>query len=293
MKPFEPAMLLNKRERLLFQDKKMKRKLIIFFTMLAISVTSLFADVTLSDKTKDLLEDLMTLKISLMAEKSPRTSLSMLDSWISKTKGDYDSLNEVEQMVVTNMIDCERYTYNSRLPDTKKMLDKLLSAQCKLNKKYIEAHKKEKLDPWILLSAGSVTSCYMALEPLKTAFTYGYWVRDLFAEVVERAPNMSHAQLNLAQWYYYCPGILGGSKKKAKELFRKSFEVASTDHDRFESAVLMSQLAFDEKDTANYEKYIAIAEAISPNNFYLHDILNTNRTKNESVFKYHGHKAEE
>ena len=280
---------------MLIKEQKMKitRKLIVLFSILMISASSLFADVNLSKKTKDLLEELMTLKISLMAESNPRTSLSMLDNWVSKTKADFDSLTEVEQMTVTNMIDCERYTYNSRLPDTKKMLDKLLSTQCKLNKKYIEAHKNEKLDPWILLSAGSVTSCYMALEPLKTAFTYGYWVRDLFIEVVERAPSMSHAQLNLAQWYYYCPGFLGGSKKKAKELFRKSFDVATTDHDRFESAVLMSQLAFDEKDNANYEKYIAIAEAISPNNFYLHDIINTNKTRKESVFKYHGHKAEE
>ncbi|MBP5451341.1 MAG: hypothetical protein J6Y16_03795, partial [Treponema sp.] len=220
----------------------MKRILIILFTMLTLSAASLFADVTLSAKTKYLLEDLMTLKLSLKAEKNPRTSLSILDNWISKTKADYDSLNEVEQMAVTNMIDCEIYTYKILLPDTKKSLDKLLSAQCKLNKKYIEAHKKERLDTWLLLSAGAVTSCYMALEPLKTAFTYGYWVRDLFAEVVEREPSFSHAQLNLAQWYYYCPGFLGGSKKKAKELFRKSFEVASTDHDLFESAVLMSQL---------------------------------------------------
>ena len=272
---------------------KLKKKMLLLLSIFFISAAAAFADVNLSAKTKDMLEDLMTLKIKLKAEDNARTSLSILDNWIASTKKDFDSLTETEQMVVTNMIDCELYTYQIRLPDTKKSLDKLLSAQCKLNKKYIEAHKNEKLDTWLLLSAGAVTSCYMALEPLKTAFTYGYWVRDLFAEVVERDPGFSHAQLNLAQWYYYCPGILGGSKKKAKELFKKSFDVAKTDHDRFESAVLMSQLAFDEKDNANYDKYIAIAEAISPNNFYLHDIINTNKTRKESVFKYHGHKAEE
>jgi hypothetical protein len=56
---------------------------------------------------------------------------------------------------------------------------------------------------------------------------------------------------------------------------------------------LQLQLAFDEKDNANYEKYIAIAEAISPNNFYLHDIMNTNKTKKKAVFKYNGPKVEE
>ena len=73
---------------------KLKKKILLLLSIFFISAAGAFADVNLSTKTKDMLEDLMTLKIKLKAEENARTSLSILDNWITSTKKDFDSLTD-------------------------------------------------------------------------------------------------------------------------------------------------------------------------------------------------------
>ena len=272
----------------MFVHKKIAAATAIFLLV----TSSCFSDVSLSTKTKSLLDDLMDLKVELFSYKSPKDSLDRLESWRKGIQVDYDSLGEVDQMVLTNMINCEIYNYKIQIAGTKKELNALLSAQAKKCKDFYDAHKDEKMDSWIPLSCGSAIAVYMALEPLKTAFTYGYPTRDMFQKACDIDPNFSHALRNLAQWYYYCPGILGGSKKKAEELFNKAYNTSSCKDDRFENSILLSQLAYDDKDSSNRDKYIKEARSYSANNSYL-DFVDRINVAGESVFKYHGHKADE
>ena len=269
-----------------------RKKVFAAAVLLFVCLSSCFSDIAILPETKALLDELMDLKIELFSYKSPADSLSVLETWENKIKNQYDSLNEVDQMVLTNMIDCEKYTYKSQMAGTKKELNALLSAQAKKCKNFYDAHKNEKMDAWIPLSCGSAIAVYMALEPLKTAFTYGYLTRDLFQRAVDIDPNFSHAQRNLAQWYYYCPGFLGGSKKKAKDLFKKAYNTSVNRDDRFENSILLSQLAFDDEDKATRDKYMAEARSYSSKNAYL-DFVDRINGAGESVFKYHGHKADE
>ncbi|MBO4320889.1 MAG: hypothetical protein J5857_10530 [Treponema sp.] len=255
-------------------------------------VSSCFCDINLAPETKALLDELMDLKVELFANKSAKDSLARLESWEKGIQEKFNSLNEVDQMVLTNMIDCEKYNYKSQIPGTKKELNTLLSAQAKKCKTFYDAHKNEKMDAWIPLSCGSAIAVYMALEPLKTAFSYGYPTRDMFQKAVDIDPNFSHALRNLAQWYYYCPGFLGGSKKKAKELFKQAYNASKCRDDKFENSILLAQLAFDDKDTATRDKYMAEARSYSANNAYL-DFVDKVNGSGESIFKYHGHKADE
>ncbi|MBO7639982.1 MAG: hypothetical protein J6W60_13755 [Treponema sp.] len=272
----------------MFVHKKFAAATAIFLLV----TSSCFSDVSLSTKTKSLLDGLMDLKVELFSYKSPKESLDRLESWRKGIQADYESLGEVDQMVLTNMIDCEIYNYKSQMSGTKKELNALLSAQAKKCKDFYDEHKNEKMDVWIPLSCGSAIAVYMALEPLKTAFTYGYVTRDLFQLAVDTDPNFSHALRNLAQWYYYCPGFLGGSKKKAKELFNKAYKAGKIRDDKFENSILLSQLAFDDGDNAGRDKYMAEARTYSKVNSYL-DFVDKINASGESIFKYHGHKADE
>ncbi|MBR4004352.1 MAG: hypothetical protein IKI90_00730 [Treponema sp.] len=270
----------------------LRKKMIVALALLLTVASSCFCDIRLAPETVALLDELMDLKIELFSYKSPADSLSVLEAWEKKIQNQYDSLNEVDQMVLTNMIDCEKYSYKSQMAGTKKELNALLSAQAKKCKKFYDEHKNEKMDAWIPLSCGSAIAVYMALEPLKTAFSYGYPTRDMFQKAVDIDPNFSHALRNLAQWYYYCPGFLGGSKKKAKELFKKAYNTSSCPDDKFENSILLSQLAFDDDDITSRDKYMAEARSYSAKNSYL-DFIDRINASGESVFKYHGHKADE
>ncbi|MBP5357747.1 MAG: hypothetical protein J6Y69_00995 [Treponema sp.] len=269
-----------------------RKKVFAAAVLLFVCLSACFSEIALLPETKVLLDELMDLKIELYSYKSPSDSLRVLETWEKKIQSKYDSLNEVDQMVLTNMIDCEKYNYKIQISGTKKELNALLSAQAKKCKNFYDAHKDEKMDAWIPLSCGSAIAVYMALEPLKTAFTYGYPTRDMFQKACDIDPNFSHALRNLAQWYYYCPGILGGSKKKAKELFNKAYNTSRCKDDRFENSILLSQLAYDDKDTANRDKYMKEARSYSANSSYL-DFVDRINGAGESVFKYHGHKADE
>lgn len=272
----------------MFLRKKLIAALVLFLAV----ASSCFCDIRLASETTALLDELMDLKIELFSYKSPADSLSVLEAWEKKIQNQYDSLNEVDQMVLTNMIDCEKYSYKSQMAGTKKELNALLSAQAKKCKNFYDANKSEKMDAWIPLSCGSAIAVYMALEPLKTAFTYGYLTRDLFQKACDIDPNFSHALRNLAQWYYYCPGFLGGSKKKAKELFNKAYNSSCNRDDKFENSILLSQLAFDDDDKTTRDKYMSEARSYSAKNSYL-DFIDRINGSGESVFKYHGHKADE
>ncbi|MBO5607998.1 MAG: hypothetical protein J5930_08910 [Treponema sp.] len=272
--------------------KMIKKIFLTAALVLAAGVSNAFADVKLSDKSISVIEDFLEQKIPFSASDTPQDALDLLDKWIADNQADIDSLTEVEQMVLTNLIDCEIYTYRIQMPNTKKELIKLLSAQTKVAADYLEAHKGEALDKWIYLSAGSVTSVYMALEPLKTAFTYGYSVRDNFQKAVDLDPYFSYGWRNLAQWYFYCPGFLGGSKKIAKEYFQKSMALAKKPSDVYESTILMSQVFYEDKKFEDCTAYLNLAEAFTQgNNCYIQFVRSVN-AKGESIFKFHGHKAD-
>ena len=272
----------------------MKHKFILSCILVSTLIFSgAFADITISSKTESLLEELFHNRIIYADEEDGSKALKMLESWIDEKSGEMANLPEADKLVLTNMIDCVKYNQMSRISGTKKEMIKLLSAQTKVSNAYMKAHKNEKMSKWLYLSNGSVTAVYMALEPLKTAMTYGYGVRDMFQTALDLDPKFSYAQRNLAQWYYYCPGFLGGSKKKARELFNAAYTNATSNADKYEAAILMSQISYEDKNNTKCESYLNEAGNLFNNDgAYLKFVRKINK-EGESIFKYHNHKADE
>ena len=272
----------------------MKHKHIFLCILISAMIfPSAFADITISSRTENLLSELFQNRLSYAAEADGSKALKSLEDWVDGISAEMSIFPEADKLVLTNMIDCVKYDQMVRISGTKKEMIKLLSAQTKTTNAYMKAHKTEKMDKWLYLSTGSVTSVYMALEPLKTAMTYGYGVRDMWLEALKIDPNFSYAQRNLAQWYYYCPGFLGGSKKKARELFKSAYANSKSKSDSYETAILMSQMCYEDKDKTKCEVYLKEAEdLVSTNSAYIAFVRKINK-EGESIFKYHNHKADQ
>lgn len=254
-------------------------------------LTRAFSDITISARATEILDELFYNRIVYAAEEDENKALKMLETWIESKSEEIGKLSEADQLVLTNMIDCVKYDQMVRISGTKKTMIKFLGAQAKASNSYMKAHKGEKMDKWLYLSTGSVTAVYMALEPLKTAMTYGYGVRDMWIEALKLDPEFSYAQRNLAQWYYYCPGFLGGSKKKTRQLLNDAYRCAKTDSEKYEATILLSQIYYEDKDKEKCGEYLDKADAYAPNGAYIKFIRKINN-EGESIFKYHNHKAD-
>ncbi len=270
-----------------------KKQYFLTFAMLSlIAIANAAAQVTVSPYAEGLIQELLALKLPLDTAPTPQSAVDMINNWEAANKSKIEqNCNELEQLVLTNLLCVNKYNYMVQIKGTKKELDKLLSTQTKTAKKWIDSHKNETASKWAYLTSGSVAAVYMALEPLKTAFTYGYFVRDMFQKAADLDSSFSYAWRNLAQWYYYCPDFLGGGKKKAKQLFQTSMETAVSSIDVFEATILVSQLRYDDKDYSSCDAMLNNLEIQFPNNSYLAFIREVN-SKGESIFKYHNHKAD-
>ena len=277
----------------MWKERIMRHKFAsVILLILALSVSGAFADITISSRTEEILDELFYNRLIYASEEDGSKALKMLESWVEGKKDEMETLPEADRLVLTNMIDCVWYNQKVRISGTKKEMIQHLSAQTKVSNAYMKEHKSEKMSKWLYLSTGSVTAVYMALEPLKTAMTYGYGVRDMFQTAVDLDPKFSYAQRNLAQWYYYCPGFLGGSKKKARELFQTAYKNSKNTADTYETAILMSQICYEDKDSGKCESYLKEAsDLVSPKSAYIAFIRKINK-EGESVFKYHNHKAD-
>ena len=271
--------------------KATKQLLALAICLIAAAVNA-NAQTILSPHALALIDDLLAMKVPLYVAPTPQSAVDMIYAWEDSHWADIEqNCTEAEKLVLTNLLYVQRYNYMVQIKGNKKTLINMLGGQAKVAKSYIDSHKNITMDKWLYLSAGSITAVYMALEPLKTAFTYGYFVRDMFQKAVDLDSKFSYAQRNLAQWYYYCPDFLGGGKKKAKTIFQKSYETAISDVDIFEATMLVSQLKYDDKDYATCSSMLDNLEVQFPGNTYIAFVRGIN-AKGESIFKYHNHKAD-
>ena len=144
----------------------------------------------------------------------------------------------------------------------------MLKAQKEVNEAYLAAHKGERLDKWVSVTAADVISCYMSFS-VSDVVKYGLSLKDFYRNAVEQDPSMSYALTNLAQWYYWAPRINGGSKKTALTYFEQALTAADTPAETYYACIFLSQLLFENGEKARCAALLDQATAIAPESRYL------------------------
>jgi len=160
-----------------------------------------------------------------------------------------------------------------------------LKNQMERNEKYISAHKKKDgVAPLFYMITGDTTSCYMSFS-VASAMFHGMRVKTLYETAADEGTNMWAANLGLAQWMFYAPGILGGGMKKAEKHFLQAIKASQTNAEKFYTYAYYAQFLFERGKKEDSSVYMEKAAALVPESNYIAWIKKLN-AKGVGLFTY-------
>ena len=199
---------------------------------------------------------------------------------ILKKYSDFES--EVQAQLPTRAIDLEQeklfwescvrlakfdYVFNISSDIKKERL--AMKDQMNRNEKYISAHrKKDGVAPLFYMITADATSCYMSFSVASSMF-HGMRVKKLYQTAVEEGTNMWAANLGLAQWMYYAPGIFGGGTKKAEKHFLAAIKASQTDAEKVYTYSYYAQFLYETGKKEECSSYMEKASALCPGSTYI------------------------
>lgn len=215
---------------------------------------------------------------------------------ILKKYSDFES--EVQAQLPTRAIDLEqeklfwescvrlaKFDYVFNVSSDIKQERLLMKDQMNRNEKFISAHrKKDGVAPLFYMITADTTSCYMSFSVASSMF-HGMRVKKLYQTAVEEGTNMWAANLGLAQWMYYAPGIFGGGTKKAEKYFLDAIKASQTDFEKFYTYSYYAQFLFESGKKEESSSYMKMAEAICPGSNYIARLKKLNAA-GIGLFKY-------
>lgn len=215
---------------------------------------------------------------------------------ILKKYSDFES--EVQAQLPTRAIDLEqeklfwescvrlaKFDYVFNISSDIKQERLAMKNQMNRNEKYISAHrKKDGVAPLFYMITADATSCYMSFSVASSMF-HGMRVKKLYQTAVEEGTNMWAANLGLAQWMYYAPGIFGGGTKKAEKHFLEAIKASQTDAEKVYTYSYYAQFLFESGKKEESSSYMKMAEAICPGSNYIARLKKLNAA-GIGLFKY-------
>lgn len=246
----------------------MKRNALFFVALAALlSLANFSASAEISDRAQKAVDDFMDLRMKIAGLGSDQ-ALAQVADFEKKLSVDSSFSSQEDRLVLVNFIIMEKYNFLRKQKGSKPQLKKLLKELKEKNEAWFAANGEGKAGVWLLATSADVTSCYMSYS-LSEVMKSGMSLRDKYKESVERDPNFSYGWNNLGQWYYWAPGINGGSDKKAGEAFENAVKAAKNKAEKFFACVFYSQFLFEEKDFKKSAAMLDEAEAQDPKNPYV------------------------
>lgn len=229
----------------------------------------------------------LRMNLSLIDEDNTEEIISKIDFFSVQNKQKLSTLSEMETIVLENFIIMEKYNYLYEKPGQAKVQHEILGNQLKKIESFVENNQIN--DAYFFCTQADITSCYMGYS-VGDVLKYGTSVRPLYEKALECNPNLSYALTNIGQWYYFAPGIVGGSKKKTLSYFEKARECAVTNPQKYFADIFLSQFFFEKDKIEECDKILSEAESICPKSNYLKKIRSANE-QGLSLFEYNRKKS--
>ena len=241
------------------------KKLFLFFVTLLV-IHPLFGEDNLTSTDLKSIHDFMNYRPVLTAN-SPEENITLIQQYKESLNLEENKSQFSEQgyLVLETLLISEEFNYYYEIDEKHPALKDLVIPHNKKLEQWIKNHSKEEISSWLYVSAGDLLSCSMGLYSIPKAMEIGLEVKDYYTKALEKNPNMSFANLNMAQWYFHAPAIGGGSKKKANELFLIALKNASGKGEEFYTNLIYSQFLFDQKDNDKALVYFNRAVDLQPN----------------------------
>ena len=265
---------------------KFGKSIFLFFVIFSLN-TGLFAQKSFSSIEEDVISKTVAMRFETRKCSTADEAIKKIDSFSAQIKAsaEWSSLGEQAKLTFENMIVQEKYSYIYEKNEKDPQLKNLILNQYNKIIAWNEAHPAVQKNKWYVLSSGDVINSSMQYISQSLAIKYGLQEKDDYDALVNEYPDFSFALINSALWYYYAPAIGGGSTKKAADYFKKAFLKASSDYEKYYAAIYMSQICYENKDTATADFYLKEAEKLTGGDRYVKFIKKLN-ANNFSLFYY-------
>lgn len=276
----------------------MRKKVFLGLLALLMSAPSVFAGERLSDYTLRKYQDFTGNRIRWTCITDNSVILKEIDAFIAEVYRDlpYKALDyEQEKLFWESNYKVETFCYIFATEGLDlKEVRLALKDQMQKDEDYIASHEKMKganggVAPQMYILTSDVMSCYMSFS-VASALFHGMRVKNLYAAALKKNPSLWNANTGMGQWLYYAPGFVGGGLKKAAKYFQAAYDGATDSCDRFFTSVYLSQICFEQGDSASCARYLAEAEAISPESHHVKNVRKQN-AKGVSLFYYNRHRT--
>jgi hypothetical protein len=242
----------------------MKKLFLIFATLFAL--IPLFGEENLTPTDLKSIYDFMNYR-PVLTTNTPEENIILIQQYKETLSLEENKVQFSEQgyLVLETLLISEEFNYYYEIDEKHPALKDLVVPHNKKLEQWIKNHPKKEISAWLYVSAGDLLSCSMGLYSIPKAMEIGLEVKDYYTEALEKNPNMTYGNLNMAQWYFHAPAFGGGSKKKANELFLIALENAKGSGEEFYTNLIYSQFLFDQNNKEKAQMYFNKAAAIQPN----------------------------
>ncbi|MCR4939611.1 MAG: hypothetical protein K5930_05825 [Treponemataceae bacterium] len=241
-------------------------KKLIFFLLLFTALSSVVAVPKLTDRELEIIKkitddriDFSCMPVSEALSKSIQYRTDILEH------AEKNNFSEQAKLIIDNMTTVEVHTHLYEKDIKNPELKGNVTPRIKKAADWIEDHKEDSgISAYMYYTTADIISCGLSFMSLGDILSYGLKIKDFYIEAVELDPTCSMAYSGLAQWYYYAPGLSGGSTKKAYTNFELSLKHAYTRGEKFTATIFMSQSLYDQKKYTEARKLLEDADKMLP-----------------------------
>lgn len=268
----------------------MKKKIILASILLSIISINSFAQTKISQKAQDYINSFMKQRMELTVYQNDKAAASKKLS-AYKSSHPYNDFTEQEKLIIESFYLLEDYNWTWEDKSNDSRLQKLLQAQINKNEDYISKNEGN-ISGWLYVITADTFSCFMSYNPVSGAMKYGMKLKNYYEKCLQIDPSNSYCLTHLAQWYYWAPGISGGSTKKAQSYFNSGLTNAKNSAEKFYAEIFLSQILYENKDKAGAQTHLNKAKSYCPESQYVAELEKYNK-EGYSLFTYSKKKAED
>ena len=210
------------------------------------------------------IQDILSLRLSLRSYSTNDEVIEKVRSYRQEKLSSIENFSEEARLVCLNMLATAEYnTFYAKDMQAPEM-EGIPRPQSEKIREFQEKTPAEEQNPWFVFTSADIINSMMQFLKQGEAISLGLKEKKEYAIALAAQPEHAFGNMLSGYWYYYAPGIGGGSKKKARLFFANALEYAANDYERFYGNINLSQMNFEDKKKEEAARLLDEAEKILP-----------------------------
>lgn len=210
------------------------------------------------------IQDTLSFRLSLRSYSTNDEVIEKVRSYRQEKLSSIENFSEEARLVCLNMLATAEYNAFYAKDMQAPEMEGILRPQYEKIREFQEKTPAEEQNPWFVFTSADIINSMMQFLKQGEAISLGLKEKKEYAIALATQPEHAFGNMLSGYWYYYAPGIGGGSKKKARLFFANALEYAANDYERFYGNINLSQMNFEDKNKEEAARLLDEAEKILP-----------------------------